>query len=139
MVLILRDKGTISGRASRSRKVSRGVDDTGFEAKGPSGKASNVAGKTRVTNMKLKTRAKNAENGVAKKHSKYSSWHSIRKQDERAEAAPKSSRKRHQVKPNADDNPNLEDDKPKRRKRVIRIDPYDISNKRLDDGIVVHG
>ncbi|GAB4860212.1 hypothetical protein Ancab_011691 [Ancistrocladus abbreviatus] len=29
------------------------------------------------------------------------------------------------------------DDKPKRRKRVIRIDPYDFSNKRLDDGIIL--
>ncbi|MBA0582722.1 hypothetical protein Gorai_024856, partial [Gossypium raimondii] len=27
------------------------------------------------------------------------------------------------------------DDKPKKKKRVIRLDPYDISNKRLDDGI----
>lgn len=30
------------------------------------------------------------------------------------------------------------DAKPKRKKRVIRIDPYDISNKRLDDGNVLH-
>jgi len=31
------------------------------------------------------------------------------------------------------------DAKPKRKKRVIRIDPYDISNKRLDDGNVLDG
>ncbi|KAJ7964304.1 putative GTP binding protein [Quillaja saponaria] len=31
------------------------------------------------------------------------------------------------------------DDQPKKRKRVIRIDPYDISNKRLDDSIVIDG
>ncbi|XP_031247652.1 uncharacterized protein LOC116105357 [Pistacia vera] len=29
------------------------------------------------------------------------------------------------------------DDQPKKKKRVIRIDPYDISNKRLDDCIIV--
>ncbi|KAJ4719169.1 putative GTP binding protein [Melia azedarach] len=29
------------------------------------------------------------------------------------------------------------DDQPKRKKRVIRIDPYDVSNKRLDDGLVI--
>ncbi|KAI4388221.1 hypothetical protein MLD38_000569 [Melastoma candidum] len=31
------------------------------------------------------------------------------------------------------------DDEPRTRKRVIRIDPHDISNKRMDDGIVVPG
>lgn len=31
------------------------------------------------------------------------------------------------------------DDRPKKKKRVIKIDPYDISNKRLDDGIGANG
>ncbi|XVE58930.1 hypothetical protein DITRI_Ditri05aG0002600 [Diplodiscus trichospermus] len=30
------------------------------------------------------------------------------------------------------------DEKPKKKKRVIRLDPYDISNKRLDDGIAIN-
>ncbi|XVF46130.1 hypothetical protein PTKIN_Ptkin03bG0002000 [Pterospermum kingtungense] len=30
------------------------------------------------------------------------------------------------------------DDKPKKKKRVIRLDPHDISNKRLDDGIAIN-
>ncbi|XWS71934.1 hypothetical protein CRYUN_Cryun03dG0181200 [Craigia yunnanensis] len=30
------------------------------------------------------------------------------------------------------------DNKPKKKKRVIRLDPYDISNKRLDDGIAIN-
>ncbi|XP_056173423.1 uncharacterized protein LOC115675182 [Syzygium oleosum] len=35
-----------------------------------------------------------------------------------------------------DDNRDVKDDQPKKRKR-IRIDPYDISNKRLDDSILI--
>ena len=31
------------------------------------------------------------------------------------------------------------DDKPKKKKRVIRLDPYDVSNKRLDDQIASNG
>lgn len=31
------------------------------------------------------------------------------------------------------------DDRPKKKKRVIKIDPHDISNKRLDDGIGIDG
>lgn len=31
------------------------------------------------------------------------------------------------------------EEKPKKRKRVIRIDPYDLSNKRLDDGLSNNG
>lgn len=117
------DGGITGGKASRSMWVSCGA---------PS--------------VKLKTSAKHAEmsgarkNSLAKKHSKDSSYHLIRTQDEHANVpSPKSYRKRQQAKPNADDDPDLEDDQPRKRKRVIRIDPYDISNKRLDDGIVVHG
>jgi hypothetical protein len=33
----------------------------------------------------------------------------------------------------------IDDRRWKKKKRVIRIDPYDISNKRLDDAIVVDG
>lgn len=38
-----------------------------------------------------------------------------------------------------DDDSEVVDDQPKKKKRVIRIDPHDISNKRLDDGIVIDG
>lgn len=37
-----------------------------------------------------------------------------------------------------DDNSVAADNRPKKKKRVIRIDPYDITNKRLDDGIVTN-
>lgn len=36
----------------------------------------------------------------------------------------------------ANGDPEIRTDKSKKRKRVIRIDPYDVSNKRLDDGIL---
>ncbi|RDX80673.1 engB, partial [Mucuna pruriens] len=38
-----------------------------------------------------------------------------------------------------DDDAEVLDDRPKKKKRVIKIDPHDISNKRLDDGIGIDG
>ncbi|KAK7387286.1 hypothetical protein VNO78_27972 [Psophocarpus tetragonolobus] len=38
-----------------------------------------------------------------------------------------------------DDDAETLDDRPKKKKRVIKIDPHDISNKRLDDGINITG
>lgn len=38
-----------------------------------------------------------------------------------------------------DDDAETRDDRPKKKKRVIKLDPYDISNKRLDDGIGIDG
>ena len=38
-----------------------------------------------------------------------------------------------------DDDAEMLDDRPKKKKRVIKIDPHDISNKRLDDGIGING
>lgn len=38
-----------------------------------------------------------------------------------------------------DDDAETPRDRPKKKKRVIKIDPHDISNKRLDDGIGVNG
>lgn len=38
-----------------------------------------------------------------------------------------------------DDDAEMLHDRPKKKKRVIKIDPHDISNKRLDDGIGVNG
>ncbi|KAK4765474.1 hypothetical protein SAY86_026564 [Trapa natans] len=136
MVLISKDKRTISGKLSHSKRISRHAVDTDSEAKGPSGKTGKIARKTGVSSEKLKNREKHFRSGVSEKRSKYSSSHLTRKQDENAEALPKSWKKRQQTKGKADDDSTMEDDKPKRRKRVIRIDPHDISNKRLDDGIV---
>ncbi|TKY45331.1 GTP-binding protein EngB [Spatholobus suberectus] len=38
-----------------------------------------------------------------------------------------------------DDDAEMLDERPKKKKRVIKIDPHDISNKRLDDGVGVNG
>lgn len=50
----------------------------------------------------------------------------------------KSAKKKVQGKRGLDDDSEVQDDRPKKSKRVIRIDPHDISNKRLDDGIVIN-
>lgn len=47
-------------------------------------------------------------------------------------------KKRVSKKRSANGDPESLTDQPKKRKRVIRIDPYDLSNKRLDDGITIN-
>jgi len=51
----------------------------------------------------------------------------------------KSAKKKDHRKRRLDDDSEVQDDQPKKSKRVIRIDPHDVSNKRLDDGIVING
>ncbi|XP_061364940.1 uncharacterized protein LOC133308339 [Gastrolobium bilobum] len=50
-----------------------------------------------------------------------------------------SSKKRARDKGGMDDDAEVLDDRPKKKKRIIKIDPHDISNKRLDDCIGVNG
>ncbi|XP_054817999.1 LOW QUALITY PROTEIN: uncharacterized protein LOC129317671 [Prosopis cineraria] len=50
-----------------------------------------------------------------------------------------SAKKKARAKAKVDDDVEITNEQPKKRKRVIKIDPYDISNKRLDDGIVISG
>lgn len=50
----------------------------------------------------------------------------------------KSAKKNVQEKRRLDDDTEVLDDQPKKSKRVIRIDRNDISNKRLDDGVVIN-
>lgn len=47
-------------------------------------------------------------------------------------------KKKFQSKKSLTDDSNTIDDRPKKKKRVIRIDPHDLSNKRLDDGISIN-
>lgn len=47
-----------------------------------------------------------------------------------------STKKKVKDKKNVGEDLQVQDEQPKKKKRVIRIDPHDISNKRLDDGIV---
>ncbi|XP_031386795.1 uncharacterized protein LOC116200184 [Punica granatum] len=123
---------------SRSMWVSGGKAGASFQAK---------VGKTRATSLTLKTEVKDTERwnagkqkSPAKKHSMDSSGHLVQKQGVRAEVpSSTTARRRQQEKRDAHgDHPEVKDDQPKKRKRVIRLDPHDISNKRLDDGIVVH-
>ena len=81
--------------------------------------------------------------GSSKKHVKSTSDSSKRldlNQKKFPDVSPsKSAKKKVQGKRGLDDDSEVLDEQPKKSKRVIRIDPHDISNKRLDDGIVIYG
>ncbi|KAI9118057.1 hypothetical protein K1719_010389 [Acacia pycnantha] len=70
----------------------------------------------------------------------FSKKHAEQKSDFRKDKSPNvvppsSTKKKPRAKAKLDDDVEMT----KKRKRVIKIDPYDISNKRLDDGIVISG
>lgn len=81
--------------------------------------------------------------GSSKKHAKSTSDSSKRldlNQKKFPDVSPsKSAKKKVQGKRGLDDDSEVLDEQPKKSKRVIRIDRHDISNKRLDDGIVING
>ncbi|XP_028768880.1 uncharacterized protein LOC114726451 [Neltuma alba] len=74
----------------------------------------------------------------SKKHTEQKSGFS---KDKRSNVVSPSSstKKKARGKARLDDDVQITNEQPKKRKRVIKIDPYDISNKRLDDGIVISG
>lgn len=80
------------------------------------------------------------KDGSLKKYSK-SKHDTTKLQDEkeRPDSSPwRSSKKMRSDKKIVNDDSDGQDDRPKKRKRVIRIDPHDISNKRLDDDVALN-
>lgn len=64
----------------------------------------------------------------------------LQDEKERPDSSPwRSSKKMRSDKKIVNDDSDGQDDRPKKRKRVIRIDPHDISNKRLDDDVALNG
>ncbi|XVF05841.1 hypothetical protein REPUB_Repub05bG0208000 [Reevesia pubescens] len=73
-----------------------------------------------------------ASNGSSKKHANAKA----KANSKSSNASPlNSAKKLVRDKKSLDNDSEAVDDKPKKKKRVIRLDPYDTSNKRLDDGI----
>lgn len=138
-------------RPVRSRSK---VEDAAVESKNPYHRLKNTKGSAKLPNGKLRINAKTVDNGdslkldrdgdgLLKKHAKSKSntsthlYHGQNKCPEVSLVKP-TRRKSKDIK-TSDDNSVVADDQPKKKKRVIRIDPHDITNKRLDDGIVTNG
>lgn len=142
-------------RSVRSGRLRSKVDDDMVESKHPSShRPKDTKGSAKLSNGKLRIKGKAFSemeslkldrdgNGSLKKHAKSksnTSTHlhgghnkdldqSIAKQTKRIVKGQKST----------NENSAVEDSRPKKKKRIIRIDPNDISNKRINDGIVTNG
>ncbi|XP_057953290.1 uncharacterized protein LOC131147755 [Malania oleifera] len=137
-----------SGSAQKSLKFSQkrkriyAKQDTGKEAANGTGKLSNVkqSAKAKTAAIMNSVKLDGGEDYLSKKKAKSKS-ESSRNFEHSQEKNPSASsvkfaKRATWDKKKLDGGSDIMDDKPKKRKRVIRIDPHDISNKRLDDGIV---
>ena len=133
-------------KSSRSIWVSKRLEDATSETKRSSRKVKDTEKSAQTSN---RTKTKDVDNmnvGRAdslKKPTK-SKYDSSKRVDISKEKFPdvspsKSAKKNFQEKRRLDEGTEVIGDMPKKKKRVIRIDPHDISNKRLDDGLVIYG
>ena len=133
-------------KSSRSIWVSKRLEDATSETKCSSCKVKDTVKSAQTSN---RTKTKDVDNmnvGRAdslKKPTK-SKYDSSKRVDISKEKFPdvspsKSAKKNVQEKRRLDEGTEVRGDMPKKKKRVIRIDPHDISNKRLDDGLVIYG
>jgi hypothetical protein len=154
-------KDTVKSARPSNRAKAEDVDNFEIEKNNKrshrstwtSSKTDNSTSETRHSSRKHKesnrTKAKGVDGmdfggtGSSKKHAKSTSDSSKRldlNQKKFPDVSPsKSAKKKVQGKRGLDDDSEVLDEQPKKSKRVIRIDPHDISNKRLDDGIVIYG
>ncbi|XP_042502771.1 myb-like protein X isoform X2 [Macadamia integrifolia] len=145
-----RSTGVSDGRReSRAGRLSK--DGDCLDMKHYSGSTENRKGSSGVSDGKLKMKGKaegrqvstnldEGENGSQKMHAKgkYDSTMHVNQRQNRRQALDKTTKKIMRDKKDLDDE-SVETERPfKKKKRVIRIDPHDISNKRLDDGISVN-
>ncbi|KAE8039392.1 hypothetical protein FH972_011809 [Carpinus fangiana] len=132
-------------KSHRSTWTSSKTDNSTSETRHSSRKRKETIESARESN---RTKAKDVDGmdfggtGSSKKHAKSTSDSSKRldlNQKKFPDVSPsKSAKKKVQGKRGLDDDSEVLDEQPKKSKRVIRIDPHDISNKRLDDGIVIY-
>ncbi|XP_048130286.1 uncharacterized protein LOC115748988 isoform X2 [Rhodamnia argentea] len=131
----------------RTMWVSGGVNDAISEVQDSSLEFKRKGKKVEVskTNLKNKTKEAGKKNDAGgtdllRKHMKgklEAGKHLSQLQNKRMDTSlPKLVTKNASRKIGVDDNSDVKDDPPKKRKR-IRLDPYDISNKRLDDNILL--
>ncbi|KAK9279187.1 hypothetical protein L1049_012865 [Liquidambar formosana] len=139
----------------RSMWVSNGKGDATLETeKYASRKFRNAAGSSEVSDGKLKTKGKVVDrtefvkvdgggNDLKKKLARRKSDSSMHFDQNQSKSrrydvsTEKAGKKTVQDKKSLGDDSAVMDDQPRKRKR-IRLDPHDISNKRLDDGIVIN-
>ncbi|KAL4610889.1 hypothetical protein ACB092_08G085000 [Castanea dentata] len=146
-VLSMKEQKQVKGdnKSSRSIWVSKRLEDATSEIKRSSCKVKDRVKGAQTSN---RTKTKDVDNmnfGRAdslKKPTK-SKYDSSKRVDISKEKFPdvspsKSAKKNVQEKRGLDEGTEVIGDMPKKKKRVIRIDPHDISNKRLDDGIVIY-
>ncbi|KAL1338399.1 hypothetical protein HN51_033045 [Arachis hypogaea] len=115
-------------------------DSAGSEAKNLSRKAMGKESVVLATKLKGNVKEDDYGSGLLKKNREKKS--EVSKEKSLKVASPLSSgKKKAQDKAGleGDDDAETQDIKPKKKKRIIKIDPNDISNKRLDDGIGIDG
>ncbi|GAV58635.1 MMR_HSR1 domain-containing protein [Cephalotus follicularis] len=139
-------KGKNNDQSIRTIWNTSRIDGAASEIKRSSRKPKDAVESAQVLNGIVRIKAKEVdkvdggENGLLKKQTK-SKFNASKRLDQSPNDLPylfgsNSAKKAPRDKKGLDEDSQILDDQPKKRKRVIRIDPHDISNKRLDDGIV---
>lgn len=134
--------------SDRRKRVSSKTNNAKSEAKYSSRQMKVKEENVKLPSAKQKAKAKEGgkkdsvttdgnKTGLLKKHRELKSDFSKDK-SQNVEPSLKSAKRKARAKTGLDDDVEI-NEQPKKRKRVIRIDPHDISNKRLDDGIVING
>ncbi|KAL6341457.1 hypothetical protein AAG906_032576 [Vitis piasezkii] len=147
------DDNKNSSKSVRPVRLRSKVEDATVESKHPSRRPKDTKVSAKLSNGKLRIKAKTVDkmeslkldghrDGSLKKHAKSKSnpsTHLYRGQNKHPDVSlVKPTKRTVKDKKSLDDNSVAADNRPKKKKRVIRIDPYDITNKRLDDGIVTN-
>lgn len=118
--------------SSRSMWISGNLEDDTFKSKSSSCKVKNTVKSAQVSDA-----------GLSKKHSRinFGSSKGLDPSEKKSPAVSllNSAKKKVRGRRNPEEDLEISDEQPKKRKRVIRIDPYDISNKRLNDEIIDGG
>ena len=148
------DDNKSSSKSVRPVRSRSKVEDDTVESKHPSRRPKDTKGSAKLSDGKLKIKAKTVDKGESlklegdgdgslKKHAKSksnTSTHLYQGQNKHPDVSlVKPTRRKIKDIKSSDDNSVVAEDRPKKKKRVIRIDPHDITNKRLDDGIVTKG
>uniref|UniRef100_A0A2P2JXM0 Uncharacterized protein LOC105137676 n=1 Tax=Rhizophora mucronata TaxID=61149 RepID=A0A2P2JXM0_RHIMU len=139
-------KGKNSSEHCRSIWVASKIEAVTSDRRYSSDKVKGTAGSAQSFNIlqhKAREGSKLGSDGLVKKHTKSkldSSKFFDQRQSKRTDKSPSTSAKKivRNKKDIVENDSEVPEEHPKKRKRVIRLDPYDISNKRLDDGIAVN-
>ncbi|KAF3454819.1 hypothetical protein FNV43_RR05267 [Rhamnella rubrinervis] len=139
-------KGKNSNASSRSMWVSGKLDDGASESKRSSRKVKNAVKNAQVSDTtwakevarNKSVKVNNGDTNLSKKHSRSKFGPSKGLDEKPSPSVSVSNSAKKNLRDRKSPDEDIEGEQPKKKsKRVIRIDPYDISNKRLDDGIAI--